>query len=191
MEEWRPISGLEENYEVSNLGRVRRIKTGCGTYEGRILHFSNHNHGYLIASMSLNAKHHRRYVHRLVAEAFIPNPDGKPEVNHIDGNKHNNCVDNLEWCTRAENNRHMFRTGLVDMKKFGESKRKPKSEVTKRRMSLAQRGNQKSKGLIWVGNHNELKRVKPEDLEKYLSQGYVRGRKIVHEVDNKMDGDAV
>lgn len=191
MEEWRPIRGLEENYEVSNLGRVRRIKTGCGTYEGRILNFVNHNNGYLIASMSLNAKHYRRFVHRLVAEAFIPNPEGKPEVNHIDGNKRNNCVDNLEWCTRAENNRHMFRTGLVDMKKFGESHRKPKTEITKQRMSLAQRGNQKSKGLIWVGNHNQLKRVKPEELEEYLSHGYIRGRRLKNEVDTPTDGDAV
>lgn len=191
MEEWRPVRGLEDNYEVSNLGRVRRIKSGCGTYEGRILNFLNHSNGYVIAPMTLNSKKHRRYVHRMVAEAFIPNPDGKPEVNHIDGNKHNNCVDNLEWATRSENNRHMFRTGLVDMAKFAESKRKPKSETTKQRMSIAQKGNQKSKGLIWVANHDELRRVKPEDLEEYLSRGYTKGRKIINEVDNKMDGDAV
>lgn len=192
MEElWRPISGLEDNYEVSNLGRVRRIKSGCGTYEGRILNFIENGKGYVIAPMTLNSKKYRRYVHRLVADAFIPNPDGKPEVNHIDGNKRNNCVDNLEWVTRSENCAHACRTGLFDMSRVINANRKPRTEATKQRMSMAQKGNQKSKGLIWVGNHDELKRVKPEDLEEYLSRGYKKGRKILNEVDNKMGGDAV
>ena len=187
MEElWKPISGLEDNYEVSNLGRVRRIKSGCGTQAGRILHFLNHSNGYVIAPMSLNSKKYRRYVHRLVAEAFIPNPDNKPEVNHIDGNKRNNCVDNLEWVTRSENNTHMFRSGLVDMDRFKESKRKSKSETTRQRMSNAQLGNQKSKGLIWVTNNDKSVRIKPEYLDEYLSRGYKKGRKPTYEVADKI-----
>lgn len=182
MEEiWRPISGLEEHYEVSNLGRVRRIKSGYGTSAGRYLNFIDNGNGYAIASMSKDSTHYRRYVHRLVAEAFIPNPDGKPEVNHIDGNKRNNRVDNLEWVTRAENNAHMFRTGLVDMERFRESKRKPKSETTKQHMSLAQKGNTKCKGLIWVNNNQISTRIRPEYLEEYISRGYKKGRKVKDE----------
>jgi len=89
-----------ENYLISNIGNVKNSKTG------RILKPSKSK--YL--SVSLNGC--QKTIHRLVAENFITKPDGKNEVNHIDGNKHNNNVENLEWVTRKENIKHAYDTGL-------------------------------------------------------------------------------
>lgn len=91
-EEWKDIKGYEW-YQVSNLGRVRNS-------EGRILASNVISSGYLAVHLSKYNK--KRTVHRLVAEAFIKNPYNKEQVNHLDGNKHNNCVDNLEWCSATE-----------------------------------------------------------------------------------------
>lgn len=95
-EEWRDIKWCEW-YQVSNLGRVRN-------HDGRILSLREVNSGYLV--VLLKKYHKGRTVHRLVAETFIPNPYNKEQVNHIDGNKHNNCISNLEWCTPSENMQH-------------------------------------------------------------------------------------
>ena len=70
------------------------------------------NKGYAYVYLCKNSKHTTLKVHRIVAQAFIANPENKPEVNHKDGNKLNNHVDNLEWCTRSENNKHAWTTGL-------------------------------------------------------------------------------
>ena len=104
---WRDISGYEGHYQVSNFGRVKSFHKG-----GRILK-PGLVLGYLKVSLNSGGKVAQRKVHRLVAEAFIPNPNGKPEVNHIDGNPRNNHVDNLEWCTQLENIRHAYATGLI------------------------------------------------------------------------------
>ncbi len=93
-----------EGYMVSNKGRV------CSTR--KILSFGNNGRGYLNVMMSIKNHQFRRYVHRLVAQAFIPNPNNYPQINHKDGNKHNNCVENLEWCTCEMNHRHAWKTGL-------------------------------------------------------------------------------
>lgn len=93
-----------EGYMVSNKGKVRSTR--------KMLSFGDNGHGYLNVMLSVNKRHIRRYVHRLVAKAFIPNPNNYPEINHKDGNKQNNNVDNLEWCTRKMNNRHAWETGL-------------------------------------------------------------------------------
>lgn len=110
MEEWRAIEGYDGLYEVSNTGKVRS-NNYLGHGKQKELSQWN-NGGYLRVTMRENGKSIKRLVHRLVAEAFILNPENKPEVNHKDGNKLNNNVDNLEWSTRKENLDHADATGL-------------------------------------------------------------------------------
>ena len=95
MEEYRVIEGYE-NYEVSNVGNVRICKTG------RIMKSQN-NKGYLIIGLCKNGIRKTFQIHRLVAVAFIENPDDKPYVDHKDGNRSNNHVKNLRWATSSEN----------------------------------------------------------------------------------------
>ena len=97
------IEGFE-NYEVSNLGKVRNIKSR------RILKPSLNEDGYLRHCLSENNKKKYLFLHRILATAFIDNPDEKPQVNHIDENKTNNDLSNLEWCTVKENMIHGTRT---------------------------------------------------------------------------------
>ena len=113
VEIWKPINGYEGKYEVSNLGRVRSLDRvlyqkdshgGMMTkhYAGQIVVPADNGNGYKIV-MLRSMKRDPRYVHRLVAEAFVQNPNGYAEVNHKDYDKANNSADNLEWVTRRMN----------------------------------------------------------------------------------------
>lgn len=106
-EEWRPIEGYE-GYQVSNYGRVKSFRQ----HKPRILRPHINPDSYLVVRFYEKSRYKRLTVHRLVAEAFIPNPDNKRDVNHLDGCKINACASNLEWATRSENMRHAFDTGL-------------------------------------------------------------------------------
>ena len=105
---WKDIPGYDGIYQVSNLGRVKSIPrvVQFGNRERitqeKFLKPCNNGSGYYYVSLGAGVEN-RRYIHRLVAEAFIPNPDNLPEVNHIDENPVNNSVYNLEWCDRAYN----------------------------------------------------------------------------------------
>lgn len=114
MEEiWKDVEGYEGLYQVSNKGRVKSwIKCNAHPYVPRILKGRISNKGYY--TYHLGDKTLK--VHRLVANAFVPNPENKPQVNHIDGNKKNNHATNLEWVTNTENAAHAFRTGLKNTK---------------------------------------------------------------------------
>ena len=103
IEEWKDIKGYEGLYQVSNLGTVKS-KTG------RIRKTTFTNSGYELVVLYNNCKSKGFTIHRLVAESFIPNPENKPQVNHIDEDKTNNMVSNLEWVTAKENVNHGTRT---------------------------------------------------------------------------------
>lgn len=103
MEEWRDIDGWHGLYQISNDGRVKRLK-GHRCKEEREIKLTRNNRGYVMAALWDGGKVKNATVHRLVAQAFIPNPNGLPCINHKDENKGNNAVENLEWCTYTYNN---------------------------------------------------------------------------------------
>ena len=114
-EEWRDIPNFE-GYQVSSLGRVRGIDRLCGNRpgvtKGKILKPFRNKRGYLEVNLYNNSKSTAKIIHRLVAKAFISNDFNKPQVNHIDGNKLNNEVSNLEWMSNSENQLHAYSLGL-------------------------------------------------------------------------------
>lgn len=123
---WSAVVGMDATHEVSNMGRVRTIarsyaggrKRLCGDrsvmkIRQRILDPYMGPRGYLLVSMCANRRSNVRVLHRVVAETFIgPAPSPRHQVNHVDGNKLNNRVDNLEWCTPQENSQHAYDMGL-------------------------------------------------------------------------------
>ncbi len=124
MEEvWKDVCGYEGLYVVSNQGRVislerpKPYRDGFRTQRKREMRWHLVNGGYAQMALTKNGERRQFLVHRLVAQAFIPNLLGRPQVNHIDGNKLNNCVENLEWCTAEENMLHSSNAGLrTDLK---------------------------------------------------------------------------
>lgn len=111
-EQWKQIEGYNGRYIVSDRGRVKSLRKSTGEY--KLLKGSKTPSGYLRVTLCLNGKPTNYGVSRLVAYAFIPNPDNKPEVNHINGIKTDNMVENLEWATRSENVKHSFVSGLKE-----------------------------------------------------------------------------
>ncbi len=106
---WKNIKGYGGIYQVSDEGEVRSLNYR-NTGRVQVLKPNKNNCGYLLVTLYKNGKRKSFSVHRLVAEAFLPNPDNLPEINHKDENKANNCASNLEWCDRKYNAN--FGTGI-------------------------------------------------------------------------------
>jgi hypothetical protein len=108
MELWKDIEGWEGIYQISNNGNVKSFRWN----KEKLLKIQTDTGGYSFISLHVSeGKRDKRLIHRLVAQAFIPNPDNKLEVNHKDLNKKNNHIDNLEWATRSENIKHSIKHG--------------------------------------------------------------------------------
>ena len=158
---WKDIKGYEGLYQVSNLGRVKSLSRKNHPKE-EFRNLITNSKGYLIVNLLKNNKGKTNKVHRLVAEAFIPNPNNYPQVNHKDENKTNNHVDNLEWCTNKYNSNYGHRNDKIGRKKVrcittGEefnSIREASKNVncTERNISSAVRGKQKTAGYIIKDN---------------------------------------
>lgn len=110
---WKDIKGYEGLYQVSNTGKIKSLKFNHSNKE-KIIKGNKENLGYLVVTLYKDGNRKNFKIHRLVAEAFISNPKSLPQVNHIDGNKQNNRIDNLEWCTAKENTIHAHKIGLAN-----------------------------------------------------------------------------
>lgn len=150
---WKEITGYEGYFEVSNLGNFRskdRIikykQNGTRKYPGKSLKVELMQDGYSRIVLMKESVKKRYMCHRLVAETFIPNPENKPFVNHIDGNRSNNCVTNLEWCTQSENEIHAVNVLGKTMK--GKTKSKPVKCIENDMIFKSMRS-----AVEWLGNH--------------------------------------
>lgn len=126
-EMWKPVKGYEGLYEISSYGNVKSLNYNH-TKSIRAIRRYYHNSGYLAVDLWKNRKEKRYFVHRLVAENFIENPNNYNIVNHIDGNRLNNYFENLEWCTQQHNVKEAFRLGRRGsfLGKFGEKHNRSK-----------------------------------------------------------------
>ena len=148
-EVWKKINGFEV-YEISNLGRIRRgNKIGTPTLS---------NKQYLAFDLKIRFRKTCK-IHRLVAEMFIPNPENKPQVNHKDGNKLNNNLDNLEWVTASENSKHAYRIGLIKPQK-GEGN--ANSKLTEENVKFIRGSilNNKQLGCIFNVSHSNISAIR-------------------------------
>lgn len=135
--EWHPFPEYEDILEITRDGRVRSFDKriacpqsgGSRVIPGRERKVCN-SKGYKIVHVKVDGKKVGIYLHRPIAILWVPNPEGKPYVNHIDGDRSNNDPSNLEWCTHQENMAHAFRTGLAPLPKTGKGEDSPSAKLS-------------------------------------------------------------
>lgn len=176
-EEWKDIKDFEGFYTVSNLGNIKSLDkyiyyNGCKRHSSeRILKPYKNRKGYLTVVLCKYGKTYPKLVHRLVAEAFIPNLDNKPVVDHIDTNTENNVVDNLRWVTMQENCLNpLTRIHNSESKKGHKCHLKQHSEETKRKLSEIKKGKKLSE------EHKKKLSESHKGLRKGMSNS-LKGRK--------------
>lgn len=158
IEKWVDIKGYENKYAISNFGRIKSIKANL------IMKPMKCTNGYLCACLWKNNRQKKILVHRLVALHFISNPENYEDVNHIDENKENNRVDNLQWCS------HSFNMNYGNVKiKIGNANRGKKAHMfTKAKLSAVTRNR------TWIHNDTEEKLIHKNELQKF--KNYTMGR---------------
>lgn len=168
MEEiWKDIKGYKGLYQVSNLGRVKSLEryqqnhSKLQKVEEKLKTIHTKSNGYQYVQLYKDNIMKNLHIHRLVAQAFIPNPENKPQINHIDGNKQNNNIDNLEWSTSNENNKHKWDIGL----------QKPS----------------KKQSIITKGNNRKYKSKPIDQLD--LNGNYIRTWLNAHEASRQLGID--
>ena len=191
MEEiWKDIKGFEGLYQVSNLGNIKSLdRYMCRshneglTIKGKI-RIPQLVKGYYQIVLCKDGINFQYKVHRLVAEAFILNPNNYPCINHKDENPVNNKVENLEWCTHKYNNNyghHKEKCSKSMKGKLAGDKNPMYGNHSRRGAIHSEKSKQKIRethiGRIWINNDIINKLVKSEELETYLSQGFHKGRK--------------
>jgi hypothetical protein len=160
LERWKDIEGYDGEYQISNLGHVRSRKSNMNL---RPMAATN---GYLVACLWHEGKQRKICIHRLVAQAFIPNPNSLSDVNHIDEDKTNNCAINLHWCSHKFNMNY----GHVKEKIGLKNKGRKTTEETKLKLS------QISKNSCWITNGKKEKFILVSNRISFLENGWEQGR---------------
>lgn len=186
MEQWKDIDGFDGVFQISSEGRLRRNtqvvyqKSRWGVparyvYKGwtkgpTFKHFRGvtNGKGYYVYNTFYRGKQYNFYIHREVAKAFVPNPENKPTVNHIDGNKLNNRAENLEWSYPSEQSFHAVKHGLCD---FSETRNRKISETRK--------------SLRWFTNGEAEVCVRPEDCPAGFRPGRMKWAHCKNREDNQ------
>lgn len=151
-ESWKPIPGFEGRYDASSFGRIRSYQRHrFNEVIPHILVPCERKKGYLQLCLLKGGKQYSCAVHRLVAMTFIPNPENKPQVNHIDLNKRNNNIGNLEWCDGKENIRHARRNGIVFNRNASKAISKPVQCLETKTVFQSARDAARKMNLSYVG----------------------------------------
>jgi len=165
MEIWKKVVGFESTHEVSNLGNLRTLdryvkhyKGGLRLYKGKPKTFRLNRDGYSRTNIKTNGNSKDFTVHRLVAKAFIPNPENYKAVNHINGIKTDNRVENLEWCSYSQNTTHAVKNRLIETKLIDEQA----IEIFNSNLS------QRKLAAIYGVNHTIVCRIKNKKAYKHL-----------------------
>lgn len=167
MEIWKTIEGYGGRYSVSNKGNIRTnayINThaiyGTAKHKEKYRQPLTGARGYLRTVLTdENKKQHYIQIHRLVASAFIPNPLNLPQVNHKDGNKKNNCLENLEWCTNEQNREHAMKMGLIKKRDQLPHAKIKSEEIPKIQMMLRLGNSQKKVADFYGVNQQTISKI--------------------------------